>query len=332
VIDAGKAIAGLSSALADALPEKQPSLQQKLDAFRLQEATLRQEQTEQLRSSEARQELNRVAAQLERLRASIGLDREEARLAELQRERGRRSGRSGASFEEIALELTRRCILPDLLRAGPDPRGAERVRVLRGVTLGAARTEIDQLVVRRPPDPTDPVEALALVEVKRNLNDLAHGFVRRQENLAWLTGNRGRYDTAEYRTRQFPTGHFDREAVHRQGGESFVFAPESFRRFRSDAGTGMILDGLYLLTRRGSIWGVSGATLARIGHRIATDERWEPNDAAYLRRLLDWCRSLAGAIETPEVLRLYMSTEARARQILVVRGRKSGSREAGAGE
>jgi hypothetical protein len=191
------------------------------------------------------------------------------------------------------------------------------VRVLRGVTLGAARMEIDQLVICCSRGAGEPVEVLALMEAKRNLNDLAHGFRLRQENLAWLTGDETRHDPELYRTRSFPAGRFD-GAVHESDGERYVFDAGSFRRFRPDPATAMVLDGLYLVTRPGTIWGISSAALARIGHRVATDERWDPQSEAYLQRLLEWCRSLAHAVETPDVLRMYASTEARARQVLLV--------------
>ena len=93
------------------------------------------------------------------------------------------------------------------------PTASSDVRVTgrgRGVTLGAAGTELDQVIVRLPSRAERPVEVLAVVEVKRNLNDLAHGFRRRQDDLAWLTGHTANYDPRRYRTRQFPTGHFDK--------------------------------------------------------------------------------------------------------------------------
>src|SRR5262249_2114226 len=177
-------------------------------------------------------------------------------------------------------------------------------------------TEFDQLVVRRPPGGR-PVEVLAVVEAKRNINDLAHGFCRRQEDLAWLAGDGAGYDPQAYRTRHFPSGHFDRAAAHEQDGESFVFAPGSFRRIRRDAATGRFLHRLYFITPAGPLWGVSTAALARIAHHVAGDGGWDPDDDAYLQRLLAWCRALAQPVETPDVLRLYAATPRRGRQVLV---------------
>jgi hypothetical protein len=61
------------------------------------------------------------------------------RVRELQRSKGRSSGRSGASFEQAALEAVRREVLAELDESAD---GGSLV-VLHGVTLGAARTEID---------------------------------------------------------------------------------------------------------------------------------------------------------------------------------------------
>lgn len=131
-------------------------------------------------------------------------------------------------------------------------------------------------------------------------------------------GDAAHYDARQYRTRYFHTGHFDREAVHEEGRERFVLTRGSFRLFRREARSQPYLRRLYFITRAGTLAGVSTPTLARIRHRVATDERWQPESDSYLRALLHWCQSLAEPIEAPEVLRLYASTPRRARQILVV--------------
>ncbi|MEW5925863.1 MAG: hypothetical protein AB1941_00080 [Gemmatimonadota bacterium] len=313
---AGRAVAGLEGALEQAAPEKRAALRRKLDGFRARRTALGQELEDLTRSSAERQALLRVRTELASLRAAAGLDAEETRLRGLLRSRGQGSGRRGAAFEELAAELTRIHVLPGLRDDGTDGEP----RVLRGVTLGAARMELDQVVVRAGAGPGEPVEVLAVVEVKRGLNDLAHGFRMRQENLAWLTGGEGGPDPAAYRTRGFPAGRFDRPALHAEGGESWRFGPGSFRRFRRDPATGLFLDGLYLVTREGPVWGVGGSALARIACRVATDSRWDPASEAYLAGLLEWCRSLARPVETPDVLRTY-AAEQFARQVLVVGAR-----------
>lgn len=303
--DARKAVAGLIGALAGAPPVKAEALGAKLAGFRTTVVALQAERAELERTSAERQALLRAVAEWEAFRTAIGLDREEARLAELLTERGRRSGRSGESFEELAAGIAERHIVPELAVGGP-------VRLLRGVRLGAADVEFDLLAVR----PGDPVEVLAAVEAKRNVNDLAAGFLHRQADLAWLTGDAAAYDPAARRTRHFPSGHFDRPAVHRERGEAFRFAPGSFAPFRRDPAIGYFLDRLYLVTRPGPVWGLRGAAVGRVGHHLSTDEELNRADPAHLARLLAWCRSLAGPAETPDVLRLFAADEARAARLL----------------
>ena len=172
-----------------------------------------------VRASPARQELLRATTLLEAIRSIIGLDREEAELDRLTTTRGRGTGRAGSSFEDQAVEVTRTRFLP------PDTSGIHLVRTVR---LGAAGVELDIAIVRRPGGPDEPVDVLTVVEAKRNINDLSHGFLRRQIDLAWLTGDRAAYDPAEQRTGTFTEGHFDRPAVHWQDGQAYVFAPGCF--------------------------------------------------------------------------------------------------------
>ncbi len=304
---ADRAVAGLSEALEQAPAERRPGLEAKLaDFLTRREALQRDLETATLASPE-RQQLRRLADEWTRLRADAGLDREEARLAELLRGRGRRSGHSGESFERTALALTRRLIVPHLIRGGE----SGRVLLLRGVTLGSARVELDQLVVRAPAAQERPVEVLAAVEVKRNINDLAAGFLNRRQDLAWLSGDASGYDPALYRTTTFAAGHFDRPATHEQDGERFLFTPESFRLFRGGR-PGLTQRRLYLITRKGPMWGLSGAALSRVSYRLSTAAD-EPLD-----RLLEWCRSLAQPVEAPDVIAAHAESPRSARQILLL--------------
>lgn len=308
---ARKAIAGLSAAWEAAPPDRRPALAAKRDGFETELAALLVEQDALTRASPERQALITAGEALERARAAAGVTQEEAELARLLTARGRRSGRSGESFEETVAAWTGRHAAAELTTDGP-------VQVLRRVRLGAARAEFDMLVVRTPGDPDLPVDVLAVVEAKRNVNDLAHGFRRRQEDLAWVTNDPTGYDPALTRTGRFPAGHFDRPAGHREGGRVFRFVPGSFRRFRRDPATGFYLDGLYLMSRAGPVWGLSSAALARVADRVATDDRSDPDDAGYLSGLYTWCRFLPGPVETPDVLRLYGAAESRARRVILL--------------
>jgi hypothetical protein len=309
--NAEKAVAGLTAALEHADDATRLALEAKREAFRRRLRNLEEEWAQLVRSSPEQQSLFRAAADYDRLRSAIGLDHEEARLRELLTEKGRRAGDAGEQFEERARAITVRHIVPDVGADGGD------LHVLNGVRLGAAGVELDFAVVRRPAGRDQPVEVLAIVEAKRNINDLAHGFLRRQVDLAWLTGDAGAYDPAAHRTGHFTSGDFDRPAVHWQDGQAFLFGPGSFLLFAREATNGRFLGQLYLVTRAGPIWGVSAVSLSRIAHRAATDERWDLENDDYVQRLIAWCRSLAGPIETPDVLRLYAADPRACRQLLI---------------
>jgi len=308
--NAERAISGLDAAIRDAPPDRQAALAAKLAGFVANRQRATDERSALVDSSPEQQELIRAAAELRRVSAAIGLDRELARLADLLARTGRQSGNAGAAFEQQALTLAREHIATDL--------GGGSLRLLHKVRLGAAGVELDLVFVRRRGGVDEPVDVLAVVEVKRNINDLAHGFGRRQIDLTWLTGDADRYDLSAHRTGHFRTGHFDRPAVHWQDDEPFVFAPDSFRRFVRDSQSGLFLDGLYLVTRLGPVWGLSGAAVSRVAARVATDEDLDADRPADLVRLFDWCRSLARPVETPDVVRQFTSTPERGRQLLVV--------------
>jgi len=305
----GKAVTGLTAALAAA--RDTGLVATKLADFRSKQSVLLAERTDLVRGSPARQALLAAGAELASVREATGLARAEAELARRLTRRGRAAGHAGESFEQVVASSAVGLLARDFSAAGP-------IRVLRRVRLGAARAEFDLLVVRAPGHATEAVEVLAAVEAKRNINDLAHGFRRRQEDLAWVTNDPKGYDPDLTRTRHFPTGRFDRPAEHREDGETHLFAPGSFHRFRRDPAAGLFLDGLYLVSRSGPIRGLSSAALARIADRVATDPGWAPDDWAYLNRLFAWVRDQAGPVETPDVLRTYCSREPWARQVVLL--------------
>lgn len=304
-----RAIAGLTDALGRAAPDRRPALKAKWEAFVSRREELDRERDELTATSPKRQHYLAAANELRHTRAATGLEAAEAELATLLRHKGRQSGHAGEAFEREAHTLVEQVIVPDLGERLPPPQ------VLHSVRLGAAGVELDYVVVRPSLEPGHPVVVLAIVEAKRNINDLGHGFRRRQLDLAWLTGDSAAYDPRECRTGNFPTGHFDRPAVHWEGDQAYLFGPDSFRRFARDP-SGWVMNGLYLVTRAGPIWGLTGAAMARVAARIATDERWDPADEGYLTGLLEWCKSLTSPVETPDVLEWFATPE-RTRQLIV---------------
>jgi hypothetical protein len=297
--NADKAVAGLT----DAVSRAHAGTADKLATFRAKRAALADELAALQGACPELQGLLQIMSEIRAIKSAAGIDRLEAELADRQTARGRHSGRSGESFEDAAAAVATGFLC--------EP-GA---RLFRGVRLGSARTEFDLLAARVADG--GAAEVRAVVEAKRNPNDLARGFLHRQDDLAWLTGEHGRYDSAVYRTRAFPTGHFDRPSEHNEGGTTVRFDPSSFRRFRRDPAAGVFLDGLHLVTRVGPLWGVSGVALARIATIVATDVDWNPDDDGYLESLRARCRALAGPLEAPDVVRLYAGNPDRGRLLAV---------------
>jgi len=311
---ANKAVAGLTYALRSAVDEtEREPLRRKSDHFAERAADLELRIREATSASPERMELDALVARLERVRETVGFHAEVAALDELQRKQGRSSGRSGAAFEREAAAMSVATLLPELAEGSRDP-----LVVLHGVKLGAARTEIDQLVIRAPARRSEPVEVLALIEVKRNLNDLAHGYLRRLENLAWLAGASGGYDPAAHRTLSSPSGHFDNEAIHGEDGTGYRFTRDSFARFLPDLIAGSPPRHLYLVTRPGNLWGVDSAGLGRIAHRVSSDVEWAPRDPRYLGELLSWCRGLASPLEAPDLVRSFASDPAASQRLILL--------------
>jgi hypothetical protein len=156
-----------------------------------------------------------------------------------------------------------------------------RLFLLRNVTLGSANFELDAVLVRATPEAgsredggasasgsvSDKAsassrnvfrrvvsDALAVFECKRGPDDIARGFEARQASLEWLAGGPG-YDPDEWRNRRHPTGRFEGGAhFEKSRGETFAFAPGSFRRFKRDYACAetdrrFFVRGLWFVTR-----------------------------------------------------------------------------------
>jgi hypothetical protein len=247
---------------------------------------------------------------LSKFHSTIGLTSAEAELSRLQHQRGRRSGAAGRRFEDIAEAALRQHLLSPLAIA------PSSLAVLRGVTLGAAQTELDFVIGRVLPN-NPVVDVLAIIEAKRNINDLVSGFLQRQRNLSWLTGDRTGYDAAAFRTRSFPTGHFDRPAIHSQDGKQCTLTVESFHRFHRDPASNWFLDRLCFITRLRPLLGVTTLEHARILNRVATVRDFDESSVAHAERLIEWARTFVSRIQSFDILRCYRS-EQLARQIIVL--------------
>jgi hypothetical protein len=302
-----RAVDGLTRAVAEGQADPR-----KLADFRAERDGTRVEFVALSHSLAERVQLDAAEAALDRLREEIGLAAAETELATLRRQRGGRLVKSGRRFEGIAEEAAWKLLVPALLPV-PGP-----VVYLSGVTLGIARAELDGVFVAVPSQETEAVEVLALVEAKRNINDVGKGFRTRQENLAWLTGERGGYDAEAYRTRTFAAGHFDRPAHHTQGGRTYRFDPTSFRRFERDARTGDFLGGLCFVVEDRPLVGIGTPQLGRLMHRLAADLDFDLHSDATIRRYHAQVRAMSHGLQTRDVLELYASEASYARQIVFV--------------
>jgi hypothetical protein len=78
-------------------------------------------------------------------------------------------------------------------------------------------------------------KVLAVVEVKRNPDDIGEAFVGYQKSLAWLAGLQSLYDPSAWRTKAYPTGHFhERLFLQDWNGEGLIFTTESFAEMKRD--------------------------------------------------------------------------------------------------
>ena len=308
-----KAVSGLAEAVQERRADAR-KLARHTDELRTEEQAL----AEQIAACAEKRRLDEAEAALAAFRDAIGLTAEVLRLHALQRQRGRRSDASGKSFEHSAEAAVRACVLPQVHPADECEVVGRSPVVLRNVTLGAAGVEIDFLIVIDRGE-HEPVDVLAMVEAKRNINDLVGGFAARQTDLTWLTGDAERYDPSRYRTHRFPTGHFDRPTWHEQDGRRFALDRSSFARFVRDAETERFLSRLYFVTRPRPLLGVTSLELARILHWAATDPAFRADDATSLRRFHRHVLSRVDRFQTRDVLEFF-ARRAMAAQIILCDG------------
>ncbi|WP_166822263.1 AAA family ATPase [Thalassoroseus pseudoceratinae] len=303
-----RAVTGLTQAVNEGRADAD-----KLASFQQQLAESRAQLHQMIDATPERKKRDRALASLSKFREEIGLEDAERKLAELRREKGGRVGKSGRDFESMTEEAIRRHVFPEL-------GDSDRLEYLNGVTLDSARAELDGVIVSRhqAPDESSVADVLAIVEAKRNINDLAEGFLMRQENLAWLTGDASGYDEAEYRTRIYEAGHFDRVSQHTEDNEIDHFDISSFQKFQRDASTGHFLHGLYFATRDRPLLGVTPGELARILHRVASDPSFDIDRPTVLRRYLKWAREMVSSFQTNDLLKIYAANPQIADQILLI--------------
>ncbi len=174
--------------------------------------------------------------------------------------------------------------------------------------------EFDQIVVQCATE-QEAVDVLAVVEAKRNVNDLVHGFEVRQENLAWLVGDPSGYVVDKYRTSAFPEGHFT-GAVHVEQGRTYRFERSSFARFQTPNEQGFRLAGLWFLTQRRPLLGVTSSELGQILYQVSTNPSHHLASNSGLGKFRKSVLRFVSDFQTRNVLNLYAETDKLAQQIV----------------
>ncbi len=291
----GKAVVGLTSAVArnDASPEKLAEFEKKLEQTTTRYQSL-------LASCKPAIRLAAAQKSDRDFREAIGLTSAEEELERLGKERGHQSSSSGDRFEEVSRQETTNFIVPDV-----NPTNAPCI-VLSGATLGCARGEFDQLVIT-PRVGTNLYDVLAIIEAKRNINDVVHGFRMRQENLAWFCGLEGAYDPALYRTDRFPDGRFTGTIIEQHGAQTFHFDQGSFHRFQRNHPSQPHLDHLYFVTEPRKLLGCTADELGRLLYQLATDASFDLSDARILKKFRKQALTIIDPFQTRDVLQLYLN-------------------------
>lgn len=314
-----KAVAGLAQAVAEGRADAE-----KLQQFERQLQSVNDRCTEILESSSEARRVLAAEASSQKLKAEIGLTEAIEDAVEDAAEIGTAASLSGDRFEVISAAAVDKCLRPAFQACVQQDASTEakaELIMLHGATLGCARGEFDHLLVASRGDDV-PVDVLAVVEAKRNINDLPHGFRLRQENLAWFVNDAQGFDSDQYRTAAFPNGTFDRPVVHRFEDRQLIFSPASFQRFAIPAACGHRLQGLCFVTERRPLLGMTSAELSRLMHVAATDPRVTLDDQFQLTisdTVLKRLRSeifTDNRLQAHDVLNFYTASDALASQII----------------
>lgn len=303
-----KGVAGLKAAVAEgrADPEKLQQFEQRLVAAEARLAGARDE----LNTPEKRR-LDRATSSLQRMMEEVGLAEAESRLEQNHDQQGSASTIAGSRFERISSQAARELIIPSLGLVNHEPV------ILHGATLDCPQGELDQLIITIEKNGVAKVHAV--VEAKNNLNDLAHGFRVRQENLAWFVGDKQGYDPGRYRTSRFRDGQFDGVvAHHHENGLTYQFDSSSFDLFREPDKPPYRLERLFFVTEQRPLLGLDSGDLSRVMHRVATDHRFDIQSNTKLKRLYEWMLDFIEPVQTIDILRMYADDESLAKNIIMV--------------
>lgn len=302
-----KGVAGLTEAVREGRADAE-----KLQQFKekLQHAHHRLEATESRLETAEKRRFDRAIASWNRLRNELGLADAEAKLEQSGDMVGTASMNAGERFETISSRAAKEIIIPSL------GLSVNSAIILHGVTLGCPRGELDQVIVTIKDNGISHVHAV--VEAKSNINDLAHGFRVRQENLAWFVGDTRGFDPQLYRSDRYAGGRFGgSEIYHDEQGKRYQFDQASFDAFRELDHESYRLRRLYFVTENRPLLGLGSGDLSRLMSRIATDYRMANlSSRTALKNLREWLLEFVDPFQTSDVLKLYSVDQELANHIL----------------
>ena len=275
------AIQGISKALnniEDTESPKYQALQLKLQAAQ-EKKVASEAASSHFYQSEAWLALQQAQQAYQTFCDAIGLTEAQDQIKKRQMTQASKSHDSGFSFENDAVQCAHHLIIPRLIAHQPSgsiPLLRSQIRVLTQVTLKSAQAELDAVIVRLPVRNDQAVKVLAVIEAKRNPNDIASGFITRQENLAWFSGDKKNYQTERYRTQHYTQGHFEGTQWHKEStdGQSYRFDPTSFSLFQRDAESQYFLDRLYFVTMRRILNDLPSDQKGLLQHYLSADLRF----------------------------------------------------------
>ena len=230
----------------------------------------------------------------------------------LLQQQGQSYNNNGVSFEDLSYHLIQDYIYPQI-NINMFPK--DNWSILRQVKLGCARAEWDYVVIEQQ-DPMKPVHVLALIEVKRNANDIVHGFEVRQENIAWATQDSQGFSKELYKTKVFQDGIFSKSVIHVENGIEYIFSTESFQSFQR-ANNGYYMDHLFFITRFKRLLGMTNSEYQKIFYRLSTDYELNIHNEIDLMNFLNWCKDIVSEIQTKNILQLYANNEQWKKQIII---------------
>eukprot|EP01102_Stenamoeba_stenopodia_P001786 TRINITY_DN11625_c0_g1_i1.p1 TRINITY_DN11625_c0_g1~~TRINITY_DN11625_c0_g1_i1.p1 ORF type:complete len:552 (-),score=136.91 TRINITY_DN11625_c0_g1_i1:24-1679(-) len=317
-------------------------------------------------------ELQRAKTELQTFKDLVGITQLERSLDDQLASQGNDSFKTGFGFESSSLPIaqdlisslvTEEAMTQDVIASADETSfsaGNSMIHILSGITLGCSNAEFDYMIVREPilPD-REPVgqllfqirnakkqtkidlinklatvEVLAILECKRNLNDVGRSFAHFQQTLSWFKNERELYDPSIFRTKFYTTGHFDKVHVHIGDSIAFKFDQSSFDRFRRDPASGYYIDHLYFITAyKSSLSGMHAQQKCLLEFRLATDVELDieglhlnaesstseltPAETKYFRDLLLWLKEqLSNETSTKDVFNLFATKEEWAKQII----------------